>query len=75
MDWKKWGPHGKVLTLTWTFSDMHLRDYTCEEDQARKVWLLGVWGVLLLWGWGSQGMNIGEGSPFRALILPRHLCA
>lgn len=54
MDWRKWGPHGRVLTLTWTFSDMHLRGYKCEEDQAREALAFGGLG-------SSPPMGLGLG--------------
>lgn len=68
------GPHGTVLTLTWTFSDTQLRGCKCFKrthamtGQARKALAFG--GLGSSPSVGSQRRIVGEGSPFRALLVP-----
>lgn len=65
MDWRKWGPHGRVLTLTWTFSDMHLRGYKCEEDQAREALAFGGLGSSPPMGLGFSEDEYRGREPFQ----------
>lgn len=69
-------PHGRVLTLTWTFNDIQLRGYKCFKmipvmtGQARKTLALRDLGRSPFVGWGSQRLHGGERSLFRALWVP-----